>query len=213
MTNIDLASIGPGFSHPAYGSQSIFRAALEALSLPGRLVEAAHDACVPGTGHSSAAAMLLSLMDSTSRLWLSPSRARDGTAAWLRFHTGCRLVDGVAQADFAWATLDEMPPLAALAQGSDERPEGSATCLVDATTVAIGLANAADKSACFSLRGPGIRDTVRLRIGGLEGESAAAFAGAWAANHAAFPKGVDVFIATPRHLVGLPRTTRIELET
>jgi alpha-D-ribose 1-methylphosphonate 5-triphosphate synthase subunit PhnH len=131
----------------------------------------------------------------------------------LRFHTGCRLVDEAPEADFVWATFDEMPALSALAQGSDERPEGSATCLVDATVAATGLADAANTSACFILRGPGIRDTFRLRIGGLAGESAAAFADAWAANQEVFPKGVDLFLATPRHLVGLPRTTRIELET
>ena len=35
------------------------------------------------------------------------------------------------------------------------------------------------------------------------------FQRAWAQNHAAFPKGVDVLLGTPTHIVGLPRTTRI----
>jgi alpha-D-ribose 1-methylphosphonate 5-triphosphate synthase subunit PhnH len=31
----------------------------------------------------------------------------------------------------------------------------------------------------------------------------------WQHNHASFPRGVDVFLTTPTHVVGLPRTTHI----
>jgi len=35
------------------------------------------------------------------------------------------------------------------------------------------------------------------------------FAAQWAENHAAFPRGVDAYLASADALVGLPRTTRI----
>ena len=40
---------------------------------------------------------------------------------------------------------------------------------------------------------------------------AADFVQQWAANHAGFPRGVDVFLAAQSQLVGLPRTTAIHL--
>ena len=44
MTPQDLSTIGAGFTDLARGSQAVFRAALEALSHPGRPVDVPHDA-------------------------------------------------------------------------------------------------------------------------------------------------------------------------
>lgn len=35
------------------------------------------------------------------------------------------------------------------------------------------------------------------------------FAAQWAANHAAFPRGVDAFLVAGRCISGLPRSTRL----
>ncbi len=215
----DLSEIGAGFSDLSLGSQTVFRAALQALSHPGRPVEVVHDARVPLRGHAASAALLLALMDAGSRLWLSPSLAGGNTAAWLRFHTGCSLVDEHAQAHFAWAAdPGEMPSLERFAQGSARYPDRSATCLIDVQSLLASLprvpalVDAAEKSTGFILRGPGIRDQVRLRVGGLSRKMATRFARARTDTNASFPCGVDIFLATARQIVGLPRTTRIELE-
>lgn len=201
-----LSTLGAGFTDAALGSQAVFRSALQALSHPGRIVELSHDAQVPPQGHGASAALLLALLDPDCRLWLSPSLAGSDAAAWLRFHTGCVLVEEPAQAQFAWiGEGDACPPLDAFAQGSDAYPDQSATCVIDVMEVS---APAEGNAPRWTLRGPGIQDRNAIAVEGL----APAFAAQWSANHALFPRGVDVFLAAPRCIVGLPRTTRIEQE-
>ena len=201
-----LSTLGAGFTDAALGSQAVFRSALQALSHPGRIVELSHDAQVPLQGHGASAALLLALLDPDCRLWLSPSLAGSDAAAWLRFHTGCVLVDEPAQAQFAWiGEGDACPPLDAFAQGSDAYPDQSATCVIDVMEVSVPAEGNLPR---WTLRGPGIQDRNAIAVEGL----APAFAAQWSANHALFPRGVDVFLAAPRCIVGLPRTTRIEQE-
>jgi alpha-D-ribose 1-methylphosphonate 5-triphosphate synthase subunit PhnH len=207
---VDLATIGAGFSDEARGSQAVFRAVLQALSHPGRPVTIAHDAQVPSRGHAASAGILLALMDADSRLWVSPALAASDAPAWLRFHTGCSVVDDPREAQFAWlaGSCNELPPLGAFAQGSQSYPDTSTTCVIDVKAFAaddpvIGSA------AHWTLRGPGIAGASRLAVDGLPPD----FLRQWAANHAAFPRGVDLLLATPGQVLGLPRTTRIDLST
>ncbi|MFM9424001.1 alpha-D-ribose 1-methylphosphonate 5-triphosphate synthase subunit PhnH [Variovorax sp. GrIS 2.14] len=211
MKPADLRAIGPGFSDLSFGSQAVFRAALHALSYPGRPVDLPHDAQVPAHGHAAAAALLLALLDPDCKLWLSPSLAGTDAAAWLRFHCGCVVVEEPAQAQFAWvAASDDIPSLASFAQGSDTYPDRSTTCVIEVS----GLAESAVASgeAGWRLQGPGIREQVLLRVEGRAPSTAATLVAQRTLNHAAFPRGVDLFLATARQIVGLPRTTRIELE-
>ncbi len=203
MNATHLSTLGAGFADPALGSQAVFRAALQALSHPGRIVDLPHDAQTPPQGHGASAALLLALLDPDCRLWLSPSLAGTEAAGWLRFHTGCVLAGEPAEAQFAWiAEGDEAPALERFAQGSDADPDRSATCVLDVSALAEGAATG------WTLRGPGIQAEARLAVEGL----GAGFAAQWRANHAAFPRGVDVFFATPTQIAGLPRSTRIEKE-
>ncbi len=198
-----LATLGAGFSHEAHGSQRVFRAMLQALSHPGRPVAVEHDAEVPHSGHAASAAVLLALLDADCRLWLSPALRDSDAAAWLRFHTGCRLVEQPAQAHFAWlAAADALPPLAGFCSGSDNYPDQSTTCVID--VAALHAVPAA--TAPWRLSGPGIQDVAGLQVQGLD----RSFVAQWQANHALFPRGVDVLLATGPQIVGLPRTTRIE---
>ena len=197
-----LSALGAGFSDEALGSQAVFRAVLQALSQPGDPVAIVHDAEVPATGHAASAAVLLALLDSECTLWLSPRLASSQAGVWLRFHTGCVLVDAPEEARFAWvAEGDAMPALASLQRGSDEYPDQSATCVID---VAV-LATAEEDAGAWRLTGPGIRDAQHLHVAGLPEDLCAQ----WADNHGAFPRGVDVVLATATHIAGLPRTTCI----
>jgi alpha-D-ribose 1-methylphosphonate 5-triphosphate synthase subunit PhnH len=201
-----LSTLGAGFTDAALGSQAVFRSALQALAHPGRIVDLSHDAQAPSQGHGASAALLLALLDPDCRLWLSPSLAGGDAAAWLRFHTGCVLVDEPAQAQFAWiGEGDACPPLDVFAQGSDAYPDQSATCVIDVTDVSAPAEGSASR---WTLRGPGIQDRSAIAVEGL----APAFTTQWSANHSLFPRGVDVFLAAPQRIVGLPRTTRIEQE-
>ena len=204
MSFHDLANLGAGFSHESFGSQAMFRIALDALSHPGRCMTVRHDAQVPQAGQPAAAALLLALLDSDCTLWLSPSLAGSDAAAWLRFHTGCQLVTQAQKAMFSWVGAgDVMPALSCFSQGSDNAPEQSATCVLDIPRITAGP----NSTRHWALRGPVIQDVTHLAVEGLADD----FLVQWAANQAGFPRGVDLFLATQTQLLGLPRTTSIQL--
>lgn len=200
MNAPNLNTLMAGFDHEAFGSQSVFRAALQALSHPARPVEMPMGAAAPRHGHMAAAMLLLGLLDADTRLWLSSSLANSDAAAWLRFHTGCTLVGNAARAQFCWfAQGDEWPGLAQLAQGSDTWPDQSATCVIEVERLQ-------GDAPGWTLQGPGIAGERQLKVRGLPD----GFEDQWQLNHAGFPRGVDVFLASPTQIAGLPRTTRLQ---
>ncbi len=201
MNQDDLQSVVPGFDDPVTGSQALFRLALQALSLPGRVLDVPRLSTLPPLGHGAAAQLLLALLDSDCTLWLSDSLRGSPAEAWLRFHTGCRCVGDASQARFLWlAAGDRWPSLDALNAGTDEYPDQSATCVMEVASL-----QALDAPENAVLEGPGIPTQQPLQARGLPPD----FAAQWQANHAAFPRGVDVFLATTHQLLGLPRSTRL----
>ncbi|HSW19088.1 MAG TPA: phosphonate C-P lyase system protein PhnH [Ramlibacter sp.] len=202
MNTHDLQQVRPGFTHEALGSQAVFRAALDALSHPGRLQQIPATGGSPRTGHAAAASLLLATLDADCSVWLSPTLRASDAAAWLRFHTGCQLVDAPEEALFLWiAQGDHAPELQQLMSGSDAYPDQSATCVIEV----MAMNDAAHSAAPWTLQGPGIATHTRLSVDGAP----TAFEAQWERNHASFPRGVDVFLATATHIAGLPRTTRI----
>ena len=199
MNAPDLQNIVAGFDNEAFGSQAVFRAALDALSHPGRPLDMPLNTALPRQGHCAAAALLLGLLDADTPLWLSLMLAGSDAAGWLRFHTGCPIVTDPAAAQFLWiAQGDEMPALNSLSLGSDAYPDQSATCVLEVPSLQADIAG-------WRLQGPGIASERHLRVKGLPKD----FVAQWQANHAGFPRGVDVFLCTATQIAGLPRTTRI----
>jgi alpha-D-ribose 1-methylphosphonate 5-triphosphate synthase subunit PhnH len=198
----DLQKMQPGFDDPVLNSQLVFRRALQALSMPGRLVDLPGLAALPRQGHSASAMLLLALVDSDCALWLSPRLAGTNAQTWLRFHTGCRFVQEPAQANFLWlCAQDRWPHLGDMQAGTDEYPDQSATCIMETSSIQTGA-----RSRAWSLSGPGIASPVGLTAEGLPAD----FAAQWAGNHAAFPRGVDVFLTTATQVLGLPRSTMLQ---
>ena len=202
-----LSTLGAGFADLARGSQAVFRTALQALSHPGRALPMQADVQAPAHGNIAAAVLLLALLDADSKLWLSPSLAAGDAGAWLRFHTGCVLTTDVLQAQFVWSSYEELPPLAGLPMGSEAYPDQSATCVIDVSDF-VQVADGIDIGA-WVLRGPGINGETRLHVAGLSPAMADDFLAQRAANHASFPRGVDMFLASQTRIVGLPRSTQI----
>lgn len=195
---MDLSRVGAGFSCPTLLGQKTFRGVLDALAHPGRVMRVASDARPPGGLHAAAAAVALALFDADVRLWCSPSLASGAAGAFLRFHTGCRLVDSAAAAHFALiAAPGELPPLDSFSRGSDEYPDQSATLILQVETLFEGRG--------WSISGPGVRDTRRLEVGGLPAD----FIAQWSRNHGLFPRGVDLVLTRGDLLCGLPRTARM----
>lgn len=183
----------PGFADPVLDAQATFRAVLDAMSRPGRVLRAGTALHPPAPLSPAAAAVLLALADADTPLWHD---AGAEAGAWLRFHGGAPVVADPAAAAFVLAT-GTPPALAALAQGSEEEPQAGATLVLQVAALAEGEG--------WRLAGPGIAREHRLRVTGApEG-----FLAAWAANRAGFPCGVDVVLCAGDRLAALPRTVMI----
>lgn len=180
----------PGFADPVLDAQASFRAVLEAMSRPGRVLRVTPPPEVPPGISPAAAAVLLTLVDAETVLRLEAGAEAE---AWVRFHCGCRVArEG---ADFV---LDPSADLLALEAGSEEEPERGATLLIEVATLAEGEG--------WKLSGPGIRETHKLRVQG----ALAGFVETWARNRARFPRGVDVILCAGERVAALPRTVSIE---
>jgi alpha-D-ribose 1-methylphosphonate 5-triphosphate synthase subunit PhnH len=205
MSVLSLQDMAPGFSDSTAQSQAVFRSALDAMARPGTPLSIPAASLVsptPGT-HAAAASLLLALLDQDCALWLSPTLADGPAAAWLRFHTGCQMVQDCSKADFVWAaSVAELPPLEQLKQGSAEYPDQSATCVVDVTAWRIAVASEAD---AMSLRGPGVRDVLTLAVDGMD----AGFVQQHHAMQAHAPCGVDMFFCVGDAVLGFPRSVRL----
>ncbi len=199
MSAADLVSVGPGFADPVLDSQAAFRGCLAALATPGTVVNIGTGLASLPNLDAAASALLLSLLDQDTRLWLSPGAAAGGAAASLKFHTGCSMAAFPREADFALvAAADELPPLEAFSAGSQEYPERSATIVLQVPAIL---------ESGWRLTGPGIRGETRLSVAAL-GDG---FLAQWEANRARFPRGVDLYFSCGERLCGLPRTTRVEV--
>ena len=208
MTAIELSEIGTGFSDISLGSQSVFRSALEALSYPGRPVPLDITFEAPKAAHASSSGLLLALLEPGARLWLSPSLVNTDAATWIVFHTDCKITPHQHEADFAWIKhWDELPTLESFALGTDEYPDQSTTCVID---IAAPITKT-DVSPALTLTGPGIAHTSSIEQLAATPAQLSSFAEQWANNHTSFSRGVDIFFATHKGLIGLPRTTRIQI--
>jgi alpha-D-ribose 1-methylphosphonate 5-triphosphate synthase subunit PhnH len=188
--SIDL----PGFADPVLESQACFRAVLDALARPGTLHEAGAGLVPPAPLGPAAAAVLLTLVDGETALWMAPefSASRD----WVNFHCGTVPVAAADTAAFVLAA--GLPDLAALDAGSDESPDASATVILQVAAFGRGRG--------LRLSGPGLRRPVALEVEGLPED----FPALWAANHALFPRGVDLLLCCASTLAALPRSVRVE---
>ncbi|MGE0718429.1 MAG: phosphonate C-P lyase system protein PhnH [Alphaproteobacteria bacterium] len=199
MTSFLATPPGPGFLAPVADSQRTFRALLDAIAHPGRVVTVASLPPAPAPLAPAAAATLLTLVDFETPLWLDPAAGEDAVAAWLRFHCGAPIVADAAAARFALVAAPlRMPRLDAFPPGDDAYPDRSATLILQVEDL--------EEGSGWQLRGPGIETVARLAVGGLPDW----FAGDWRANRALFPCGVDVFLAAGDRIAALPRTTELE---
>jgi len=203
--SVELKHLGPGFADPALQSQAVFHSVLRAFSHPGSAQTLPMDGALrgmqtPREADPAAAGLLLALLDQDCKVWMSPQFAHSDALAWLRFHTGCIAVKQPEQADFLWAAhISEMPDLRACGRSSAQYPEQGATCVVQVQGF--------QTDGGWTLRGPGIKGASALQVAGLGNE----FVAQWHAQNHQFPCGVDMLFTHQNSLVGLPRSSRIEV--
>ena len=189
ITNNELLA---GFTHPVQHAQSCFRSILQAMSTPGCLIDLTVELSPPPAISSAAAAILLTLADSTTRIYLPPFSAE--LCHWAAFHCGAPQVD-MKQADYLFTS--QRPPLASLASGSDEMPERGATLVLDMAIFGQGRH--------YRLTGPGIAKDQHLHVPFDE-----SFAAEWQINHQNFPRGLDMILCSGQQIIALPRSVCIE---
>jgi len=193
---------GRGFRDPVLGSQSMFRAIRNALSRPGTVV-AIPEVGVEGSGQVShdVLAILLTLCDQDTPVWLDADLRGSHVARWLAFHGNCPVTDDPAKASFGLLRgRSDDPALSDFAQGDPRYPDRSTTLIILADALCGG-----DK---LMLEGPGIETQIRIAPVGLPH----GFVEAARNNHTLYPLGLDFLLVAGHAMSGLPRTTRIMME-
>lgn len=190
-------SLGAGLDDIAHDSQLLFRAVLDAFSHPGRIVALpAVPEAAPGL-NPAATAIVLTLVDRDTPLWLAPELDSAELRQFVRFHAGAPIAAEKSVAAFALLAAVELDGFAV---GSDPYPDRSATLIVQVPALRGGPA--------LTLRGPGINGTARTEVAGLPGS----FLADWAANRALFPCGVDLVLACGSDVLALPRGIAVQPE-
>lgn len=196
-TSSSAVAVTPGFRDPVFQSQATFRALLDALAEPGteRPVDGIADAPLDPVS----AAVIATLADFETTLWRDSALTTPEVEAWLAFHTGAPIVTDPSRAAFALiGAAETCPDFGDFALGTDVDPSTS-------TTLILAVAGF-DAGRPYRLSGPGIECRRDVTIAAAPHDLAARLA----TNGALFPRGVDLILAGPTSVMGLPRTTRIE---
>ena len=192
-------AITPGFHDPVFQSQATFRAVLDALAEPGSERPVEGIATAPAPLSPVAAAVIATLADFETAVWRDAPLRTPEIESWLAFHTGAPAVLEPARAVFAViGAAEHCPDFADFALGADVDPSTSSTLVLQVAGF--------DTGRRFRLAGPGIDGAREVTIAGAPADLALRLA----ANRALFPRGVDLILAGPASVMGLPRTTRLE---
>jgi alpha-D-ribose 1-methylphosphonate 5-triphosphate synthase subunit PhnH len=183
--------LSPGFADPVSGAQACFRSVLDAMARPGR-VHLVGGVSAPRPLCDAVAAVVLTLLDHETPVWLDPDAAPART--WIAFHTGA---PQVLSSQAAFAVSLSLPDFSELFAGSDEMPETSATVVLQVGSLGSGRR--------FMLEGPGLREPCALWVDGLPDD----FVTVWQRNHGLFPRGIDLILCAGGQLAALPRSVTI----
>lgn len=187
------ASLDGGFGQPVFEAQATFRLLMDAMAKPGRISRVEAAVAAPGLAGPAQAALALTLCDAETPVWCGNASPELG--AWFAFQTGASVTNAPDAAAFAFIGQGEGVP-DSLPLGTQDYPDRSATVVIEVRSIGEG--------ECFRLAGPGIDGHRDLALDGLP-EGFVAFR---TANHALFPRGIDVVLTAGRDLVALPRSTR-----
>lgn len=182
-------TLSGGFTDPATQSSHAFRSVMEAMARPATI----HDitgAQPPAPLSSAAGAVLLTLCDTDTPVYLAGAADCEAVRSWLSFHTGAPLTDA-AHCMFAVGTWEALSPLSTYPIGTSDYPDRSATLIVECSTLT---------STGATLSGPGIRDCAQLSLPEIA---------AFQSNGARFPLGLDFIFTNEDRVAALPRSTRV----
>jgi alpha-D-ribose 1-methylphosphonate 5-triphosphate synthase subunit PhnH len=180
-----------GFTDPPQDSARAFRQIMNAMARPGHIVSLS--GLTPPVSLSKAqASVALTLFDHTTMICLKGKYDNEAVKQWLSFHTGTKYTSPEL-ADFIICNKDEIGEISTLKQGNSEYPDQSATVIVEYPKLASGRCR---------LTGPGIKDAIMISITQI-----APFRN----GQSVFPLGIDFILTCDDKLMGLPRTTNMEM--
>ena len=188
-----------GFADVAFDSARVFRAIMQAMARPGLVMNARPPLAAPHPLLQTTAAVALTLCDFQTPIWLASGLRSAEVEKYLRFHTGAPITGRIEEAQFILVPADDVPEIQAVALGTHEYPDRSATLVIQVSGFRAGD---------VELSGPGIRAAADFGVEGL----GASFWAAMAENHARFPVGIDVIFTSGKAIAALPRSTAIKLK-
>lgn len=186
---MQLDALSGGFSEPAIQSAHAFRSVMEAMARPGT-VQPIAGAQPPAPLSRAAGAVLLTLCDTDTPVFLAGDADCDAVRKWLAFHTGAPCT-GPSHCMFAVGAWDDLMPLSAYPIGTAQYPDRSATLIVECEEL---------EASGATLTGPGIAKSAALSLPDI---------GSFQANHALFPLGLDFILTAGDEVAALPRTTEV----
>jgi alpha-D-ribose 1-methylphosphonate 5-triphosphate synthase subunit PhnH len=194
-----MAGLSRGFVDQVTEAQQVFDAAMNALARPGRPQPLRGDLDPPQPLTAELAAIALALADHEAPIWIDAELAEvPAVAEFLRFHTGAAIVSDPGDAAFALiASPGQSLPIERFALGTAEYPDRSTTLVFAVSDLSEGEG--------WVLEGPGIPERQSFQASPWPGELAEIIR----ANRSLFPRGLDVLLAAPGRVAGLPRTTRL----
>ena len=189
-------SIQASFAQPVADAQCAFRRILKAVSEPGVTVT------LPlqhGWGKLSpaATAVMLTLVDRDTPLWLDDALNDETLRSNLRFHTGA-ILTGDESAVFALLRASSAISLSRFSAGDDMSPEKSTTVIIDVSSLSGGTP--------MRLSGPGL-ETSRIVDPSLPPDILRYLCH----RPDPFPQGIDLMFTCADAMMALPRTTYVEV--
>lgn len=200
MNNQDQITLQKGFIDPVDGAGQTFRVILDVLARPGIVGDIIGPAETPIGFSDAATAIVLTLADSATPVWLAPSLSTDAITSYIRFHTSAPITSDPGQAAFAILGIESDDfDVDAYHPGTHQYPDRSTTVILQVDEL--------DAGPSVELCGPGIDGSTNFKASGLPIN----FWTEMQKNYAKFPLGVDVVLAAPGKIAAIPRSTMIKV--
>ncbi|MEM8692025.1 MAG: phosphonate C-P lyase system protein PhnH [Pseudomonadota bacterium] len=186
---MDGSHLQGGFADPAIDAARAFRSVMDAMARPGQIYTL-QGAAPPQPLSVAAGAVVLTLCDADTPIFLGPNLDTPGIQAWIAFHTGAPFA-GRSECMFALGNWSSLTPLEDFPHGRSDYPDRSATLIVEMPEISVNGP---------TLRGPGIQGSATLSLPETV---------SFRRNHAMSPCGLDFIFTSGNDVAALPRSTEV----
>lgn len=184
------------FTDLSRDSARCFRLLLDAMARPGKIVAFSPQLTPPPQLDPGTAALILTLLDFTTPVFLDDTLKVPAVESYIAFHTGAPITPKPGESSFAFiGNAAALTALSTFAQGTHEYPDRSTTVILQVEELG--------NTGGVELSGPGIRGSRHLSASPVSRN----FWRLMQENNRSFPRGVDVVFVAPGKLAACPRST------